>query len=215
MHRKVSEKRLTVLQQYCTRRFLNSISLTSAVLAQVMAEGTRKTVSELLASSAPKIAANLQKRRLIPFKSLPTQMGTVAALTYCLKQHPTLLTLGVVRSCCLCCMFAKLLSTTAKCPSRASCPPNPAPLQPSTCASSMQLCLRLAWYTLLTNTLSARFPSCCRLLHICARHQVHSGGSLGGHHWLPQAALCPAHVWHGKIFLSMYPSACFKVAVKP
>ncbi len=61
-----------------------------------MAEGTRKTVSELLASSAPKIAGNLQKRRLIPFKSLPTQMGTVAALTYCLKQHPALLTLGVV-----------------------------------------------------------------------------------------------------------------------
>ncbi|KAL0020642.1 hypothetical protein WJX79_010395 [Trebouxia sp. C0005] len=62
---------------------------------QIMAEGTRKTVSELLASSAPKIASNLQKRRLIPFKSLPTQMGTVAALTYCLKQHPALLTLGV------------------------------------------------------------------------------------------------------------------------
>ena len=62
---------------------------------QIMAEGTRKTVFELLASSAPKIAANLPKRRLVPFKSLPTQMGTVAALTYCLKQHPTLLTLGV------------------------------------------------------------------------------------------------------------------------
>ncbi|KAL0051806.1 hypothetical protein WJX82_002492 [Trebouxia sp. C0006] len=62
---------------------------------QIMAEGTRKSVSELLASSAPKIASNLQKRRLIPFKSLPTQMGTVAALTYCLKQHPALLTLGV------------------------------------------------------------------------------------------------------------------------
>lgn len=62
-----------------------------------MADGTRKTVSELLASSAPKIAANLQKRRLIPFKSLPTQMGTVAALTYCLKQHPSLLTLSQVR----------------------------------------------------------------------------------------------------------------------
>lgn len=61
-----------------------------------MADGTRKTVSELLASSAPKIAANLQKRRLIPFKSLPTQMGTVAALTYCLKQHPALLTLSQV-----------------------------------------------------------------------------------------------------------------------
>lgn len=62
-----------------------------------MADGTRKTVSELLASSAPKIAANLQKRRLIPFKSLPTQMGTVAALTYCLKQHPSLLTLSQVK----------------------------------------------------------------------------------------------------------------------
>lgn len=61
-----------------------------------MADGTRKTVSELLASSAPKIAANLQKRRLIPFKSLPTQMGTVAALTYCLKHHPSLLTLSQV-----------------------------------------------------------------------------------------------------------------------
>lgn len=61
-----------------------------------MAEGTRKTVSELLASSAPKIAAGLQKRRLIPFKSLPTQMGTVVALTYCLKQHPSLLTLSTV-----------------------------------------------------------------------------------------------------------------------
>ncbi len=70
--------------------------LISSCAFQVMAEGTRKTVSELLASSAPKIAGNLQKRRLIPFKSLPTQMGTVAALTYCLKQHPALLTLGVV-----------------------------------------------------------------------------------------------------------------------
>lgn len=62
-----------------------------------MADGTRKTVSELLASSATKIASNLQKRRLIPFKSLPTQMGTVAALTFCLKLQPTLLSLGVVR----------------------------------------------------------------------------------------------------------------------
>lgn len=67
------------------------------LLLQIMADGTRKTVSELLASSAPKIAANLQKRRLIPFKSLPTQMGTVAALTYCLKQHPSLLTLSQVK----------------------------------------------------------------------------------------------------------------------
>ena len=61
-----------------------------------MAESTRKTPSELLAPSASKIALTLQKRRLIPFKSLPTQMGTVAALTYCLKQHPTLLTLTQV-----------------------------------------------------------------------------------------------------------------------
>lgn len=68
-----------------------------ALCLQIMADGTRKIVSELLASSAPKIAANLQKRRLIPFKSLPTQMGTVAALTYCLKQHPSLLTLSQVR----------------------------------------------------------------------------------------------------------------------
>ena len=72
---------------------------TSSHAFQIMAEGTRKTVYELLASSAPKIASNLQKRRLIPFKSLPTQMGTVAALTYCLKQHPALLTLGVVSDC--------------------------------------------------------------------------------------------------------------------
>ena len=79
--------------------------LISSYALQIMAEGTRKTVSELLASSAPKIASNLQKRRLIPFKSLPTQMGTVAALTYCLKQHPALLTLGVVSGCDeLCCM---------------------------------------------------------------------------------------------------------------
>ena len=72
-------------------------------MLQIMGEGTRKGVSELLASSAPKIASNLQKRRLIPFKSLPTQMGTVAALTYCLKQHPTLLSLGTVSTCFVCC----------------------------------------------------------------------------------------------------------------
>ena len=69
-------------------------------------------MSELLASSAPKIAASLQKRRLIPFKSLPTQMGTVAALTYCLKQHPSLLTLSQVSYC----LSPIALSNTPPCP---------------------------------------------------------------------------------------------------
>ena len=71
--------------------------ISTLLLLQIMADGTRKTVAELLASSATKFASSLQKRRLIPFKSLPTQMGTVAALTFCLQLQPTLLSLGVVR----------------------------------------------------------------------------------------------------------------------
>lgn len=62
-----------------------------------MAKSSGQTSSELLALLAPKFALTLQKRRLIPFKSLPTQMGTVAALTYCLKYHPTLLALTQVQ----------------------------------------------------------------------------------------------------------------------
>lgn len=75
-------------------------------------------MSELLASSAPKIAGNLQKRRLIPFKSLPTQMGTVAALTYCLKQHPSLLTLSQV-GLLSCCMQPHLNTITTHLPANA------------------------------------------------------------------------------------------------
>ena len=74
-----------------------SYAIHCSLCLQNVTESTGKTPSELLAPLAPKFAQTLQKRRLIPFKSLPNQMGTVAALTYCLKHHPTLLTLNQVR----------------------------------------------------------------------------------------------------------------------
>ena len=42
------------------------------------------------------LSDSLLKRRLIPLKSLNSQMGILASLIYCLQQQPTLLPLSPV-----------------------------------------------------------------------------------------------------------------------
>ena len=86
----------------------------NALIAQVVAEATGRTIADLLSGVIKKVQPPLERRRLLPLKHMPQQTGYAASLAYCLQQRPPLLPLTPVPiitdwSCKVACGMNKVL----------------------------------------------------------------------------------------------------------